>query len=265
MAEIRRGTPPRLGEEDRRRIEGEKARIRRETWTRMRSEGVARFPFPIEDRIPNFDGAAEAAKKLSETPEFERAEVVKVNPDAPQLPLRTLVVRSGKQLVMSVPRLTDPSCFRLFPRGSHLVPTIQAALSHGVPRPPKDVPHVDLVVAGSVAVGDRGERVGKGGGYADLEFALLAMEGKVDSSTSVATTIHPLQRIPRPLPWTLHDVPLDLVATPSALERVPPVLPRPTGILPEEMSTAVQQAIPWLSAYLSRVLRPGSRTDPPHR
>ena len=49
-----------------------------------------------------------------------------------------------------------------------------------------------------------GARVGKGGGYSDLEFALLAEAGLVGSAT-MATTAHPLQVLDEDLPETDHD------------------------------------------------------------
>jgi 5-formyltetrahydrofolate cyclo-ligase len=243
------GAPPTLGPLDRRRLEGEKAKVRREVWDRLQAEGIARFPFPPHDRIPNFEGAKEAADRLAATPEFARAKVVKANPDAPQLPIRALVLRSGKALVMAVPRLKDPKCFRLFPEGSHLSPTIEAA-SRATPLSPEEVPHVDLVIAGSVAVGPRGERVGKGGGFSDLEWALLIESEKVDRSTRVATTVHEAQVRSSLLPVLPHDVPLDLAATPTRLLQFPTTLPRPGGLIPEELTDATRSEVAWLPRWM---------------
>ena len=50
---------------------------------------------------------------------------------------------------------------------------------------------MDLVVCGSVAVNREGPRVGKGGGFSDLEFALLVEVGLIGTETVVATTVHP--------------------------------------------------------------------------
>ena len=245
------GIPPALGEADRRRLEGEKARLRREAWDRLQSEGVARFPFPPHDRIPNFEGAKEAAERLAETPEFRAAKVVKANPDAPQLPLRALALRQGKALVMAVPRLKEPACFRLFPEGSHAVPTIQEALSRGRPLTPEDVPPIDLVLAGSVVVGPRGERIGKGGGFSDLEWGLLSEAEKVTPATRIVTTVHDLQAKTSLLPVLPHDVPLDLAATPTRLLRFPTSLGRPRGIMPEELTEATRSEVSWLSKWMS--------------
>jgi hypothetical protein len=59
---------------------------------------------------------------------------------------------------------------------------------------------VDLVVCGSVAVNHQGARVGKGGGFSDLEFALLVEAGLIDTDTVLATTVHPLQVLNEALP-----------------------------------------------------------------
>lgn len=61
-----------------------------------------------------------------------------------------------------------------------------------------------VIVCGSVAVDRRIARVGNGGGYSDLEFALLVTAGLVDRQTVIATMVHPLphtgadRRHPRP-------------------------------------------------------------------
>ena len=52
---------------------------------------------------------------------------------------------------------------------------------------------VDLVVTGCVAVDESGARLGKGGGYSDLELAIAAEAGLVDEDTIVVTTVHDLQ------------------------------------------------------------------------
>jgi 5-formyltetrahydrofolate cyclo-ligase len=51
-------------------------------------------------------GADEAVQRLIATDLFRRAQVVKVNPDAPQKPVREAVLRKGKLLVMPTPRIS---------------------------------------------------------------------------------------------------------------------------------------------------------------
>ncbi|MEM2935977.1 MAG: 5-formyltetrahydrofolate cyclo-ligase, partial [Candidatus Bathyarchaeia archaeon] len=83
----------------------EKGRIRERIWKLLEDKEIARFPKPVYGRIPNFLGAEEAARRLTALPEFQKAKVVKVNPDSPQNPVREAVLSSGKVLIMPTPRL----------------------------------------------------------------------------------------------------------------------------------------------------------------
>src|SRR6266576_260292 len=71
--------------------------------------------------------------------------------------------------------------------------TIKRALKHGNVIDLEEVPELDLVLTGSVAVNLKGARLGKGGGFSDLEYGLLSEAGKIDRRTVIATTVHPLQ------------------------------------------------------------------------
>src|SRR5690606_6125051 len=82
-----------------------KAEARARAYAALRAAKAARFPFPIEGRIPNFVGAEAAARRLRERPAYKAARAVKVNPDAPQLPVRAMVRQDGKTLYMPSPRL----------------------------------------------------------------------------------------------------------------------------------------------------------------
>lgn len=74
---------------------------------------------------------------------------------------------------------------------------------------------VDLIVVGSVAVNARGARLGKGAGYSDIEFGLLAEAGLISERTTIATTVHELQVVDQELPEQGHDFRVDLIATPE--------------------------------------------------
>src|SRR5437016_14211604 len=87
-----------------------KAEIRQKVWQTIEREGAARFPGAY-GRVPNFLGAEQAAQLLREMAVWRRALVVKVNPDAPQLPVRRLAVGEGKIVYMAVPRLRAGECF----------------------------------------------------------------------------------------------------------------------------------------------------------
>ena len=60
-------------------------------------------------------------------------------------------------------------------------------------------------------------RLGKGGGFADLEFALASAAGLIGPATLVVTTVHELQvRDAGVVPTGAHDAPVDLMSPPSA-------------------------------------------------
>lgn len=211
----------------------DKQEIRERVWDTLDDSGQARFPFPPHNRIPNFNGADEARDRLTATDEWADADVLKCNPDAPQLPVRRAALRAGKTVYVAVPRLREEHPFlRLAPGEVSDVDgatTVSGSSKHGVPVGPDEVPHVDLVVSGSVAVTGSGGRVGKGEGYADLEFAVLAELGAADADTTVATTVHELQVVDDDVELDAHDVPLDLICTPERTLR-PERGPRPDGV-----------------------------------
>ena len=87
-------------------------------------------------------------------------------------------------LVMAVPRLRDQHPFRLLdPRRlseekRREAATIKGALRHGKVIDLDQVPELDLVLTGSVAVNLKGARLGKGGGFSDLEYGLLSRRAR---------------------------------------------------------------------------------------
>jgi 5-formyltetrahydrofolate cyclo-ligase len=151
---------------------------------------------------------------------------------------------------MAVPRLREARCFwELDPRRLRDVTraaTIAGASAAGRPVDPRRMPHVDLVVIGSVAANRHGERVGKGGGYADLEYSILREIGCIDDDTVVATTIHSLQLLVESVPMTAHDVRVDLVVTPEQVIRARRAGPQPRGVLDEHLTDFIRAEIPIL-------------------
>ncbi|WP_227374379.1 5-formyltetrahydrofolate cyclo-ligase [Haladaptatus halobius] len=216
--------------------------LRERIWTRLEDEGVARFPFPPHDRIPNFTGASEAAERLADLPEWRNADVVKANPDAPQLPVRRRALREGKVVYMAQPRLRDEKPFmKLDPAeiaDTDAAATVSKMDGYADPVAPDEMPHVDFVVSGSVAVTEDGARAGKGEGYSDLEYAVLRELDAVDDSTTVVTTVHELQVVDGDVRVEAHDVPMDCVVTPKRAVRTETEFVRPSGIrwddLPDE-------------------------------
>jgi 5-formyltetrahydrofolate cyclo-ligase len=220
----------------------DKEGVRERVWQRLQDEGASRFP-GARGRIPNFKGAEAAAERLAELPEWQAADVVKANPDAPQLPVRRRARRDGKTLYMAVPRLRDAKPFVRVDSD----PTIKRAMTDGIPTSVEDLGHVDLVVCGTVAVNRQGVRVGKGGGYSDLELALLTEAGLVDEATTIVTTVHGLQLVDDELPETEHDFRVDIVVTPEEVVSTG-ARRRSPGVIWEHLDDEAIAAIPVLAA-----------------
>lgn len=215
--------------------------MRERVWALLERERVARFP-GARGRVPNFKGAEAAAERLASLPEWKAAQVVKANPDSPQLPVRRRALAEGKVVYMAVPRLAEPKPFVRLGREA----TIKGAMREGRPAALEEMEQIDFVVCGSVAVNRRGIRVGKGGGYADLEFALLVEAGLVDRNTVIATTVHPLQVFDDELLETEHDFRVDRIVTPDNVI-VTRARKRPPGVLWDHLDEAKIASIPVLA------------------
>jgi 5-formyltetrahydrofolate cyclo-ligase len=230
--------------------------LRKEAWAALQDAGAARFP-GAWGRIPNFVGAEAAADRLRNTDTWKAAHTVKANPDSPQWPVRQHVLEDGFLLYMAVPRLAEPDPFFLLdPRALAISPrqasSIKGASRYGQTVSVDAVEPVDLVVCGSVAVDTTGARLGKGGGFSDLEFAIATEAGLIGPDTVVVTTVHSAQVLePGRIPLTAHDVPLDIIVTPDEVIICDGHRPRPEGIVWEELTEEKITAIPLLAALRS--------------
>ena len=228
--------------------------VRREVWRAMERDGVSRFP-GAEGRIPNFAGAKAAAERLARHPAWITAQTLKANPDSPQTHARRLALAQGKVLVMAVPRLREQHPFRLLDPSTldedelREAATIKGALKHGRVIDLDQVPELDLILTGSVAVNLKGARLGKGGGFSDLEYALLSEAGRIDRRTVIATTVHPLQILRENLLMTGHDIPVNLIATPRAVIEVEGAYRRPPGVLWDHLQPPQIHEIPVLERF----------------
>ena len=147
--------------------ESEKQSIREKVWARMQSEGVARFP-GARGRIPNFVGAERCAEALDRLDVWQAARVIKSNPDSPQRAIRYRALREGKRLYMAAPRLRQEACFieldpkKIGEKKYWEASSIAGAGRFGRAVTVEELPQIDLIVCGSVAVSREGGRIGKG-------------------------------------------------------------------------------------------------------
>ena len=230
-----------------------KAALRQEVWAALRAANATRFPGP-EGRIPNFVGAEAAAERLRSTGPWQAAGTLKANPDSPQWPVRQRALEDGKLLFMAVPRLAEEEPFFLLDPerlagSARQASSIKGASASARPVGLDRLQPVDLVVAGTVAAGLDGARLGKGGGFSDLEFAVAAEAGLIGPGTVVVTTVHEVQVLPAgEIPTTDHDVGLDLIVTPERLIEIPRRERRATaGIRWDELTDEKIAAIPLLA------------------
>ena len=79
--------------------------------------------------------------------------------------------------------------------------SIHGSFKYGTKIKLNELPMVEGIVFGYVAVSMTGARVGKGRGYSDLEYAILRELDLVNDSVPVATTVHEVQII--------SDVPIE--------------------------------------------------------
>lgn len=234
----------------------EKGRMRERIWQLMEDREIARFPRPAYGRIPNFLGAEEAAQRLAVLPEFQGSKVVKVNPDSPQNPVREAVLSSGKVLIMPTPRLRegflvlDPKTIsKQATRGAS---TIKGAFKYGKPADTGKIPKIDLIVAGSVAVSPDGARIGKGGGYIEIEYGILRELNLVGEETPIATTVHDVQVVDG-LPMEDHDFSVDVIVTPTRTVRVKERRHRPKGIIWKKITPEMLERMPVLTELKRKV------------
>jgi 5-formyltetrahydrofolate cyclo-ligase len=232
-----------------------KAALRDEVWSAMQAAKVARFP-GAPGRIPNFTGAERAAERLRGLPAWQTALTVKANPDSAQLPVRQRALEDGKTVYMAVPRLAKPEPFFALDPDHLDQPPRKAASISGASRSARlvtldELAPVDLVVMGCVAAGEDGARLGKGGGFADLEFALATAAGLIGPHTVTVTTVHEIQLRPAGvIPLTSHDIALDFIVTPERVIDCHPVhAPRPAAAIRwDDLTEEKIAAIPLLGA-----------------
>jgi 5-formyltetrahydrofolate cyclo-ligase len=171
--------------------------MRDRIWALLERERAAKPPGRVVGKIPNFHGADAAADQLALLPAWEAARVLKANPDKAQRAVRARALTEGEVLYMAVPRLADELPFYLLnPERLSMSPweaaTKEGAAKAGRKAASTELPSVDVVVCGGVAVNREGARIGKGGGFSDFEVAFLVEAGVLRPDTVLATAVHPL-------------------------------------------------------------------------
>ncbi|XP_010849142.1 PREDICTED: methenyltetrahydrofolate synthase domain-containing protein isoform X2 [Bison bison bison] len=251
--------------------------IREQIWDYMESQNLADFPRPVHHRIPNFKGASRAAEHFPRLQAFKMARTIKVNPDAPQKNARFFVLESKKTLLVPTPRLRTGLFNKITPPPGatkdilRKCATSQGVRNYSTPVGLDSKVLVDLVVVGSVAVSEKGWRIGKGEGYADLEYAMMVSMGAVSQGTPVVTIVHDCQVVD--IPEALledHDLTVDYILTPTRVITTGCERPKPAGIAWSKISCEMLGKMPILRSLRHQeeqagkdvTLRDGPRSPP---
>lgn len=171
---------------------------------------------------------------------FQNAKNVEVNPDKALEHCRILTLKQGKDLFVPLPKLKDGLLKKWSASENNNEEQIKRIVSRwGIEYTGQPIglnsdqtTHIDLFVLGSVAVGKNGNRIGKGRGYADLEYAILKEMNAIDDDTTIITVVHDSQvfdELPDDL-FQKYDVPVDYILTPTEIIHVDRKQKRPDGI-----------------------------------
>uniref|UniRef100_A0A182KGP2 5-formyltetrahydrofolate cyclo-ligase n=1 Tax=Anopheles christyi TaxID=43041 RepID=A0A182KGP2_9DIPT len=196
----------------------------------------------VNRKIPLFPEAEQTAERLAETPEFKQAKNIKVNIDMAQEAVKLQVLKANKTLFVAPSQKSDYLYAKIkLPSSVEEVPLVQQRRivkmlagedtyeELGIDQ----TEPLDMVVVGCVAVSERGQRIGKGNGYVDLEIAILVNLGVITPKTVIATTVAD-EQVYSELQADLfqnYDFTVDLIVTPTRVIRVNPrPEPRAVGV-----------------------------------
>ncbi|XP_036608720.1 methenyltetrahydrofolate synthase domain-containing protein isoform X3 [Trichosurus vulpecula] len=178
---------------------------------------------------------------------------VKVDPDKPLEGVRLIVLQGRKTLLVPTPRLRTGLFNRIVPPSGatkeilRKCATSQGVRNYSVPIGLDSRVLVDLIVVGSVAVSEKGWRIGKGEGYADMEYAMMVSMGAVREETPVVTIVHDCQVIDMPEELLGdHDLTVDYILTPTRVIVTHCTRPKPQGIIWSMITEEMMERIPIL-------------------
>ncbi|XP_053668071.1 uncharacterized protein LOC128718471 [Anopheles marshallii] len=208
---------------------------RMEVWGSMKplfpqGSNLSRY---VNRKIPLFPEAEQTAERLAETPEFKDAKNIKVNIDMAQESVKLQVLKANKTLFVAPSQKSDYLYAKIkLPTSLEEIPLVQQRRivkmlageetyeELGIDQ----TEPLDMVVVGCVAVSERGQRIGKGNGYVDLEIGILHSLGVITPKTVIATTVAD-EQVYQELPTDLfqnYDFTVDLIVTPTRVIRVDP-------------------------------------------
>ncbi|NWX98423.1 MTHSD protein, partial [Nothoprocta ornata] len=238
--------------------------VRQRVWDHLEASGLAACPRPVHGRIPNFQGSHQACCSIRELDAFHKANEIKVDPDKPLEGVRLAALQARKTLLVPTPRLRTGLFNRIVPPPGatkemlRICATSQGVKDFSVPIGLDGKARVDLVVVGSVAVSEKGWRIGKGEGYADMEYAMMVSMGAVQKDTPVITIVHDCQVVDFAEELLDdHDLTVDYILTPTRTIKTNCKRLKPQGIMWHKVSYEMLQKIPILKSLRYREKQAG--------
>lgn len=230
-----------------------KASVRERVWNDLRKVAMpdSRFHFDFGEFIADFEGSADAVKRLTSHRYYQDARIIFIAPDNCIEQLRLQALRDGKTVLMttySIKRgfwLLDPAA--IAPENYE-----KAAMLDGMERLARPVSlddiaalgRVDYLVTGTGAINHEGVRFGKGHGFFDAEWAILFTLGCIDKQTPAAAVVHDCQLLDEKLYPDTFDTVVDAVFTPTRTIEVSDPQKPTCGILWDRLDPHMLATIP---------------------
>lgn len=231
-----------------------KSTWRYEVWNFMEKNNIASSPRPVTRRIPNFKEADSSCESLAELPQFKNAKTVVIGPDRPQQRIRYLALKEKKTLLVPTSRLASGLFNKIVPPENAtddqlaLCATSEGVRTFSTPVGLDEEVSVDLVIMGCSVVTRTGRRLGKGEGFADLEWAMMMQTGAATADTTVITNVHDCQ-IKEEISDDLfqeYDLTVDVIVTPTQTLIIEKPLPKPKGIIWKKLWEQKLEKVPVL-------------------
>jgi 5-formyltetrahydrofolate cyclo-ligase len=231
------------------------ARLRRVVWRRLAevARPDSRFGFGFGSFIPDFDGSERCTESIAELPEYRSARTVVVTPDNNLESFRARCLADGKRTLVCTYGLTRGFVLldgRALAAGDRaLAATLDGMERFGPALSYRELcaeGQVDLVVTGAAAVTREGVHFGKGHGYFDIEWALLAEIGLAGAATPVVASVHGCQVVAEHVPHAVFDATVDVIVTPEGIIRCRP-LTKPAGLYWERLPRDFADSRPYFA------------------
>lgn len=234
-----------------------KRSLRVQTWKKIQDNKCGVGFNAIFNRIPGFVDSDKAAKLLSETEAFKKAQNIKVNIDRALHSVKLETLLAGKTLYLPATRDSKAIYLKVDVPADATddqkkeILNVQDISQHRTEITLENKVKLDMVVIGSVVVSRDGYRIGRGNGFADQDIGLLNEIGSITPDTVIATIVHDLQvvdSLPKEL-FQKYDTPVDLIVTPTEVIHVSKRLERPAGIFWHLLSERRLKIVPVLQVF----------------